>query len=68
MNTGIAPAPHNWAKIEFDVVFSSTLTEEPGMPGGSVKTFVERRYPGRHELRLCTRQSVVVLIVSDKYL
>ncbi len=51
-HTDIQFGPDEGLEIDVQVGLSSTLTEEPGMTGGSEKEFVERRHPPRDDLHL----------------
>ena len=55
---------HDCFQIDLVSKQFSTLTECFGMPVGSVKTLIERRYPRRNNLRLGPRQALMMLIVK----
>lgn len=50
-------------EVHVQSMFTSTLTEEPGMIESSVKTVVECGHPSGDHLGLRTSQSLVVLII-----
>ena len=50
-------------QIWLNIVGLSTLTEEPGMAGGSVKALIDRRYAPGDNLYLHSVQTFMVLIV-----
>jgi hypothetical protein len=59
-DTNIQVRVHQSIEIDVCVGCASTLTEEHGMAGSSVKTLVERRYPPGHNFTLSTGETFVM--------
>ena len=51
-DTDVELGPDECFKVDRQVGVASTLTEEPGMTGGSVKALIERRHPSGDDLNL----------------